>query len=947
MGLICEQKLAGLEQELKQLQDEIYGEDRKPDKDDEEGGDNSENRTQLDVVDDEFIEEIGGKPLLPGSRNYEKAKGKASSTSAIQKQQKKREEELEKEIKETQLKAAKAFWRTVLVLEKYWKAIPEEEMEIKRIVKVSTNYTVSPSVRDMLTRVAEPGKDYVFWLSRSFENDPLEALGKMVEKYESGQERDWDEEMKLIEAILQQIVSDQQRSNLVAMISGPGYAKENKDAYGELTPLFPDKARRRIVEGHDFQMIVTYAMAKYYIHRSGYLHFLPESYVITKRAEKPGEEDEVVYGSKGDTNTTRRAPFQLGAEPVLVQVPLSGSYLKVAADLHDGNAVLLAANSFLKGTNGFPENPIKSAPYLEEAVQIHGRIGARMQLFHILTAVGQQNSVDVSCEMVKHLAAVSFDMEPVSRLMFALASRVANVGSQGDDKAVAEGMPGHMKIGAALLFSLLSETGHTIATENAIHLMTEMPIGVTFLPASYGKGGGTRGRQSTSRSSTNYTSSTTAGSSAAARMEDPQEQDDDIVVLPLPVWRGTYCCPSGDCTPERTGWLMNEGGHTFHTCMKLCESDLKCSFVTFYDSGYCQLSASCAKREVAGDPSAKTFRMLELNTPGTPRSRSSASTPISAGTIFMLQGCGQKSCFLQPRFCAGQLASRIGSRELASTAYDRGGFLQLATNWYCLNQDLPPGLNLKQEEDADSDDSDEGEDEQKKILLTQLQTLTIPNSQVALKEKLLCAYGRAEEGTHLFHAVKTTLGTLDWMTDRSKPMPDDWSELSITTLSLSRIVITLVRHFLRHCRSRVDEDSVTNFFGSLLGLGDDIYFRTSMLGLRSVWRRHLSPLLVYGLPAGAFPPIECNIASFIQATDLKHYPKVAQKFRKNKSKVEMAINVFLIGALLMYCVVVPLVCLHCARRLGRKSRGVGRIVGRRMQAVWTRLTGRDGGHQGQ
>ena len=61
--------------------------------------------------------------------------------------------------------------------------------------------------------------------------------------------------------------------------------------------------------------------------------------------------------------------------------------------------------------------------------------------------------------MLKHLMAVAYDMEPVSRLMFALGTRAFDQNS---------------KAPSALLFAILSETGNLPATENAATILSEL-----------------------------------------------------------------------------------------------------------------------------------------------------------------------------------------------------------------------------------------------------------------------------------------------------------------------------------------------------------------------------------------------------------------------------------------------------------------------------------------
>ena len=112
--------------------------------------------------------------------------------------------------------------------------------------------------------------------------------------------------------------------------------------------------------------------------------------------------------------------------PEKIDLPTAGKYLKRAADLQYSNAIPILASAYLRQPEGprpvprlVPYNEDAALHYFELAV-LHGRLAARYNIAVLLLKTGRG---ELQCETLKHLLAVVFDMEPIQRMLFALAMR--------------------------------------------------------------------------------------------------------------------------------------------------------------------------------------------------------------------------------------------------------------------------------------------------------------------------------------------------------------------------------------------------------------------------------------------------------------------------------------------------------------------------------------------
>ncbi len=179
-------------------------------------------------------------------------------------------------------------------------------------------------------------------------------------------------------------------------------------------------------------------------------------------------------------------------------------------------------------------------------------------------------------------------------------------------------------------------------------------------------------------------------------------QVDDKLLLPFS--RYFFCCPSGDCKKGKQKWLYNEGDHNFQSCVQECKDRQVCRFLTFYQSGYCQLSENCDKMDVAGDQSAITFELVANGTSITPsatsaahdqldRQLSPAGPPLFTGTTNTIATTSSgemeiykhetASCIEFPFLCAAQLALRTGNRDKAAENYEKAGLFGHSAVLYC------------------------------------------------------------------------------------------------------------------------------------------------------------------------------------------------------------------------------------------------------------------------
>ncbi|CAD7964701.1 unnamed protein product [Amoebophrya sp. A120] len=552
------------------------------------------------------------------------------------------------------------------------------------------------------------------------------------------------------------------------LLYGDAYEKEHgvpmpdfKTRAGWTKPVWANEDRKvarfipkNIELSDNIEVISTYAMCQFYVFATKY----DDKKLIDKYLSKND------YHPIHKNDMTRRHTHMRQT---------AGEYLKVAADLGDGNAALMLADEYMREVVAVGSTPSndknhaadkqsdeqklanvlrirpydleKALYYLELAVQVHGRIAANVKIWKALLLLhsyqeSQQASDQLAvltmasekryeymvvrlldlrekqsalfCPMLKHLLNAAYDMEPVSRLMYAIATRTQEIYfSKSRGLSTSRVSPG-----AALVYGLIAETGHELAARSAVDLLSKFSksdieqyltgggndLGTikstasSMIKSMLSLGGGDSG--SSSRASNTEASSVLT---QAGEVDSSMTSQVDVDKLLLPFSRYFFCCPSGDCKKGKQKWLYNEGDHNFQSCVRECKDRQVCRFLTFYQSGYCQLSENCDSMDVAGDQSAITFELVAngttTSTPahdqlvlGKQLSPEVQQLPLFTGTItttpseeMEIYKHESASCIESPFLCAAQLALRTGNRDKAAENYEKAGLFGHSAVLYC------------------------------------------------------------------------------------------------------------------------------------------------------------------------------------------------------------------------------------------------------------------------
>eukprot|EP00927_Polykrikos_kofoidii_P039179 TRINITY_DN33612_c0_g1_i1.p1 TRINITY_DN33612_c0_g1~~TRINITY_DN33612_c0_g1_i1.p1 ORF type:complete len:1111 (+),score=163.63 TRINITY_DN33612_c0_g1_i1:140-3472(+) len=442
----------------------------------------------------------------------------------------------------------------------------------------------------------------------------------------------------------------------------------------------------------------------------------------------------------------------------------AGELLQEAAEFGDPNAALLLAEAHAHGatTNQtVQDDPIKAddedlstqdrvippgGPSLLAALKFYrvaasaGRLTSRFNIGLLLLRAHGNNPSNISevvCrEAHAEFATVATDLDPTTRLVFALAMRAWELGNSK---------------GALVGFMLLSEVGSDKAHRNAARLW-EAKQGHGFADLFRSSRGGVANaaqeqeaavveanpaRRELKAEPGDFARPERADAPSEDMTEDTRPENDPRAATVGDVGgdsfqmlhNGRFCCPSGDCSNPQ--WLWNEGGSDPMDCAMRCKMEPRCGFMTIYATGYCQLSSSCEVSSVASDPSAQTVAFVRpaQALPPSP-SEASCSTsdsssctllapptapfPLSSASDSAFPNSGPKWCWpfetpspLEDRACAaafhvraanagGDPNASVGSAasagavaaEVAALAAARHlewlGFMQRAHEWSCL-----------------------------------------------------------------------------------------------------------------------------------------------------------------------------------------------------------------------------------------------------------------------
>ncbi len=293
----------------------------------------------------------------------------------------------------------------------------------------------------------------------------------------------------------------------------------------------------------------------------------------------------------------------LGVE---VDKPRAAKALIRTAEAGESTAMLMAAELY---ANGDPESEVR--PNTTEAIKYYtyavmsGRTPARFNLAVLtLRLIEEQPDAmqqhEVCAVVYDHFRSVAVDMHPIFRLIFAHGMRAYELGD---------------KLGALMRFSFLAELGSPVSAINAAQILEQdrpTEKQVLELPPKFFEMALPRPK-------------------VMHHIEDDHEyendDDDDVRIVnqncktkvsfpkadgfdddTIEVKDGYFCCPNKNCNSPN--WFFNDGIGP-EACLKKCEEDPRCKFMTIYQSsGWCQLSEDCSATKIAGDASSSTYQVL-------------------------------------------------------------------------------------------------------------------------------------------------------------------------------------------------------------------------------------------------------------------------------------------------------------------------------------------------